>query len=376
MKIATYNIQNLFHRHKELNKIPSGKCALQWIKEMDNLIRKQDKNPRDIERIKDLSFLIGFENFDQTTYAIMRKRGGDLFFQGKTSSLEMKANHLTDWKGWTEIKTLPIDQVSIQNKARVIAEVNPDILLLQEVEDRNSLCEFNIELLPGFNGVPYRELVVLQGNDEKGREMALLTKNGYYLKGIETFANEYEDDGNLLFDKNLLQYQIITPSQNLIWIIVAQFQDLMSLDKEAADNKRYKQATRVADLYNQLKGEGKENIIVAGTFNAVSYCHSLSPLLQQTDLNDISRHSSFEVAADNGNDAGYYRMGAYKKGVNIKQLDYLLLSPALFKWVKSGGLNRRAVWPKIRPQWSIYPTIQNAENAASEHPVIWVELDI
>lgn len=376
MKIATFNIQNLFHRHKELNKIPAGKCALQWINEMDSLIRKQVKEPRDIDRIKELSFLIGFENLDRSNYAIMRKKGGELFFQRKPSSLELKADHLTDWKGWTEIKTLPIDPVSIQNKARVIAEVNSDILLLQEVEDRSSLLQFNRDFLPCFNGVPYRELVVLQGNDERGLEMALLTNNGYYLRGIETFSNDYEENENLLFDKNLMQYQIITPSQNKIWIIVVHFQDQKSLDKEMDDNKRYKQAARVADLYHKLREEGHENVVVAGTFNAVSYCHSLSPLLQNTDLKDISKHSSFEVVADNGSDAGYYRMGAYRKGVNIKQLDYLLLSPALFNKVKKSGLNRRALWPEVRPQWNIYSTIKKAENAASEHPVIWGEIGV
>lgn len=376
MKIATYNIQNLFHRHKDLKKTSSGKCALQWINEMDNLMRKQVKDPRDIDRIKELSFLLGFESIDRTTYAIMRRRGGELFFQGKPSSLEMKADHLTDWKGWTEIKTLPIEPVSVQNKARVIAEVNPDILLLQEVEDRSSLSQFNNDLLPWFNAVPYRELVVLQGNDERGLEMALLTKNGYYLRGIDTFSNEYEEDENVLFDKNLLQYQILTPSQQIIYIIVVHFQDQKSLDKELDDNKRYKQATRVADLYQQLKEKGHQNIIVAGTFNAVSYCHSLSPLLHNTDLKDISRHPTFEVAMDDGKDAGYYRMGAYKKGVNIRQQDYLLLSPTLFRLVKSSGLNRKAVWPEMRPQWSIYNTIQKAEQAASEHPVIFAELVI
>ncbi len=95
-----------------------------------------------------------------------------------------------------------------------------------------------------------------------------------------------------------------------------------------------------------------------------------------TDLKDISRHPTFEVAMDNGYDAVYHRMGAFKKGVNIKQLDYLLLSPTLFGLVKNSGLNRKAVWPEIRPQGNIYNNIQNAANAASERPVIWGEIEI
>lgn len=376
MKIASYNIQNLFHRHNDFNTITAGKCALQWIDEMDSLIRKPFKEPRDIDRIKELCFLIGFENIDKSKYAVMRKRGGALYFQGRSSSLEMKASSMTDWKGWAEIKTLPIDHSAVQNKARVIAEVNPDILLLQEVEDRSSLSQFNTELLPGFNAVPFREVVVLQGNDDRGQEMALMTKNGYYIRGVETFADEYEQGVNPLFDKNLLKYKIITPSENIIWFIMVHLQSSINYEKESSDNMRYKQATRVAELYLKMKEEGQENIVVAGTLNAVSYCHSLSPILQNTDLKDISRHPTFEVVADNGSDAEYYRMGAYRKGVNIKQLDYLLFSPALFKKIKKSGLNRRAVWPEVRPQWNFYSTIKKAENAASEHPVIWGDIDI
>lgn len=373
MKIATFNIQNLFHRHKDLIRMTASKCLFNWIDEMDQLIRKQKKDARDLARIKELSFLIGFENLDKTSYAIMRKKGGELFFQGRPSSLEMRANHLTDWRGWTEIKTHPIDPDATQNKARVIAEVNPDILLLQEVEDKSSLSQFNQDFFPAFDYTPYRELLVLQGNDEKGQEVALMTRKDFHIQEVETFSNEFGNNGKLLFDKNLLKYRIKPPSEIVIWLLGMHLHP-QGMDKEFSDNIRFKQATRVADLYEQLRNEGQDNIAVAGTFNAVSYCHSLSPLLQKTDLKDISRHHLFKVAKDNGEDAGYYRMGAYNRGVNIKQMDYLLLSPTLFHKIKNCGMNRKAVWPEKRPQWKIYNTVNSSSAAASEHPVIWFEI--
>lgn len=126
----------------------------------------------------------------------------------------------------------------------------------------------------------------------------------------------------------------------------------------------------MAGLYEQLRNEGQDNIVIAGTFNTVSYCHSISPLLQKIDLKNISRHQTFKVAKDVGEDTGYYRMGAYKMGVNIKQKDYLLLSPDLFKKVKDCGISRKAVWPEKRPQWEIYNSVQSASKAASEHTVL------
>jgi hypothetical protein len=63
-------------------------------------------------------------------------------------------------------------------------------------------------------------------------------------------------------------------------------------------------------------------------------------------------------------------------GVNIKQEDYLLLSPALFSNVKNSGLNRKGVWPEKRPKWGIYSTIRNKEQAASGHPGVWMQVKL
>ncbi len=40
-------------------------------------------------------------------------------------------------------------------KAKVNADVNPDIFLLKEIEDRASLDEFNAELLPEYESEPF-----------------------------------------------------------------------------------------------------------------------------------------------------------------------------------------------------------------------------
>jgi hypothetical protein len=94
-----------------------------------------------------------------------------------------------------------------------------------------------------------------------------------------------------------------------------------------------------------LLDQGQKYVIVAGTLNAVPYCFSLAPLLQKTDLKDVSKHPDFNVAGEKEKDAGYLHMGAYRMGLNIKQMDYILLSPEMFCRVKNSGLNRKAMWP-------------------------------
>jgi hypothetical protein len=115
---------------------------------------------------------------------------------------------------------------------------------------------------------------------------------------------------------------------------------------------------------------------VAGTLNAVSYCFSLAPLLQKTNLKDISKHPSFNYAGEKEKDTGYLHLKANKMGLNIKQKDYLLLSPEMFSRVKNSGLNRKATWPERASQWQVYNSIKNEKQAASGHPVVWGEIEI
>ena len=79
---------------------------------------------------------------------------------------------------------------------------------------------------------------------------------------------------------------------------------------------------------------------------------------------------------DKGNDGTYFRLGAFRMGVNIKQKDYMLFSPALFNKMKDSGLNRKAMWPEKHPQWSIYKSVSNRNVAASEHPLVWGKIDL
>ncbi|RDK89204.1 exonuclease/endonuclease/phosphatase family protein [Marinirhabdus gelatinilytica] len=373
MKIATFNIQNLFHRDRTLLEKPYGKCVTDWINELDELMRGNSRASNNAERIQELVFLLGFDKTFDVPYAVMRKRAGFVFLKGMDYSKEMKSCELTDWNGWIALRTTPIDPKAVQNKARAIADVNPDILLLQEIEDRASLEEFNALLLPEYDCEPFQEVTVVQGSDKRGQEMGVLLKDGYRIKSVRT--HPFDIDNSLNPKKEFFQYEIETTSNQTIWLLAAHLQEETS-DKEMTDAYRKIQAEQIANVYHQLFKSGHENIIIAGTLNSVSYSDSLSPLLRETDLKDVTKHKSFNVDFDEGSDADYFRLGAYRLGVNIKQKDYLLLSPNLFTNVKDCGLNRKGILPKKRPIWKVYPTMHSKKQAASEHPAVWTKINI
>lgn len=371
MKIATFNIQNLFHRDKSLLEKPFGKNLTDWINELDTLMLQPSKSLKSQDRIRELSFLIGFEKSSPHPYAVLRRKAGFLYMKGLSHSRENKASHLSDWNGWIELQTLPVRPTATDNKAQVIADVNADILLLHEVEDRASLEEFNQDVLPKFDCEPYAQSFVIQSNEMKGLETAILLREGYVLKTIKTHLI----GGYSYSFQHLIEYEITTPNSKKLWVL-AIYLAIQDADKKTNDVIRKSQMINIAKIYESLIAEGKTNVIITGTFNAPSYCDSLSPLLQETDTKDITKHLSFEVDCDEGDDASYFRLGAYRLGINIKQKDYMLLSPSLFKRMKDSGLNRKAVWPLKRPQWSIYKTVTSKYNAASEHPLVWGKIEV
>ena len=128
MRIATFNIQNLFHRDKNLFERTFSRCITDWMEELDMLMRKPKNTLLEQDRIRELSFLLGFEKTSPRPYAVMRRKAGFLYMKGIQHSVETKASHLTNWNGWIELQTKPIAPEATDNKAKVIADVNADIL--------------------------------------------------------------------------------------------------------------------------------------------------------------------------------------------------------------------------------------------------------
>jgi len=369
MKIASYNIQNIFHRDTYLVKQYAEENMELWTQEFENLLIKRRSNEKDYERMRELSILLGFQKPVYEPYLSMRRKSGRLHIQKGNFSREYKANHLTDWNGWIKLNSIPINDIAIQNKANVINDVDPDILLLQEVEDRASLVEFNKEFLSNDDTVKYQQIIFLETNDKYGRGMGIIAKKGYEIKSIKTHINELDKNGNSLFDFDFQEYEIKTPSRQTIQLLATHLIE-DTLGSEELNSKRKIQSDKIAEVYKKLQ-ETNNLIAVIGTLNAPNYSDSISPLLKDTDLKDVTKHTSFTIDLDKSSNT--LHSNAYKMGVNTKQRDYLLLSSNLFKAVKSSGRNRKGVWQKEQPQRTIYRSIQKEIHAASQHPLVWGE---
>lgn len=373
MKIALLNIQNIFHRHIDLVDRYHTENKHRWTAEFENLMGQSERSQKDFDRMRTLSHFLGFGNEGQTPYFTLKNLFGQLNLKRGVDKEMPKASHLTNWEGWAKVSAVPIGDTAVQNKARVITEVDPDILVLLEVEDRAALVEFNKQFLSSTERLPYVEMVFLETNDLFDRGIGVLAKKGFGLESIKTHVNDLDDKGNPIFDVDLQEYRFKTQSGVDVDILCTHF---TNDNPEMCKESQKSQSEHIAGLLALKQRDLSAHSVFMGTLNAPMYTSAIAPLFKDAYISDISKHPQFMGDLDKGKDADYFRLGAYKMGVNIQQRDYLMLSKDLFEAVECCGLVRKGMWYKKQPQWDILGSIKNESQAASEHPLLWCHLNI
>lgn len=369
MKIAAFNVENLFDRPKAFNLADHAEGAVitDAVAELNVLINKEDYSAADKARMLVLIKLLKLTS-PNPPFAIFRKIRGAFWKQPKNGPLEIVANHRADWVGWVELKTEPNNAVAVMNTGRVIKEVGADILAVIEAEDRVALKQFSEQVLLKLDGSPYDEIMLIDGNDERGIDVGLMVTNGYSVGLMRSHIADMLPNGERVYSRDCPEYQVITPRGETIWILPNHFKSKFGGNDQTSVDKRAAQALRTAEIYERLRAEDHDKIVVLGDLNDTPDSAPLRRLLDQTDLKEVTDHPNFSP----GQFAG---TGTYGLGNKTNKIDYLLLSPALFGRVTAAGLFRKGAWPGSRPKrWDVFPELEKEIHAASDHHLIWVEI--
>ncbi len=372
MKIATFNIQNIFMRSEVLIFQDYGINRSSLTEELDQLLRQKERTPAHYDKMRliasrlDLAQEINYIPRTNLIYSSHLNRQ----FSNKTLPDKSTIN----WKDAYGFSRRAIGIEAIENKARVIKEVNADILVLQEVESRMALLQFNDQYLQNISGEKYTNITYMPGNDSFGRGLGLLLKKGYEVESLRTYANINLNTSRKLFEKDFQEYRVMKPNGNRIIIFNAHFDEI---NIEDCDSKKIikKQSKVTHNIFKNILLNETENVFLMGSLNAPRYSSSLANLLHDEEIKQVVKHSKFNVDFDRGIDAAYYSLGAFGKGVNLKQKDHILTSLSSYNRINSCGLNRKGVWPQKKSQWRTYKTIQNKNQSASKHPILWVIVD-
>lgn len=334
MRIATMNIQNLFHRDLSFLRQNASKNLQDWMEEFQSLLKNPNKQHQELGRMRELAFLMGFSPQATEPFLTLRRKGGHLYVKPLGGERQTKATERVGWNGWVELRTYPLDEKHRNAKVECIAKADPDILVLQEVEDRASLSDFNRDYLgPKLDG-SFEQWLFTEGNDNRGLGHAILTRNGYRIVGFQPHAHERDREGKDLFEMDCPEYTVVTPTGDELTIISARFQqDGKDLD---FSGKRKEQAQKVRTYCDRLLMQEKKGIVVCGTLGEVSYGDCLRPLLGDKTLRDLPDHLRHETV--NGNRQNKLSNNEPIGGWLAKH-DYLLSSVPLHTGIQQCGVH-------------------------------------
>lgn len=370
MKIASFNVENLFDRAKAFNDdSAAAKKVVKLEAELNTIFEQPVYSAADKDRILAIMEETGILKSDSGPYLLLRKIRGKLINRPKGGTgYTIDATGRGDWVGWAELKTAHVNATAVMNTGRVLRDVNADILAVIEAEHRVALKQFSDYVLNQVGGTPYEHVMLIDGNDDRGIDVGLMTRKGYPIGLMRSHIHDISGDGKAVFSRDCPEYCVHTPDNEKIWVLPNHFKSKFGGNDPASQAKRTLQAERTAEIYNALLSEGNQNIVVLGDLNDTPESAPIQALLTSTDLRDVSDHPSFDTGS-------YAGKGTYDAGRDNQKIDYLLLSPALFSRVTASGIFRKGAWPGVRPKkWDVYPEMERDIHAASDHHLIWCEL--
>ena len=381
LRIASFNVENLFARPKALNTSDwdEGKPILEAYEQVNALMAESHYTPLRKQTMIDLLVTLDvyFRNAagavrrretQDPRWAWLRKNRGAFDRQPEdvTQSLEIVADGREAWIGWVELQKETVDELSTRMTARVIAELNADILAVVEAEDRPSLVRFNRELL----GQQYASVMLIDGNDERGIDVGMMTRAGFELGAMRSNVN-LRDAVGTVFSRDCAEYQVRTPGGVTLHVLVNHFKS----QSGGGDAKRARQAAAVRGLAQGLVDQG-QHVIVLGDLNEGPPAEGAAPSNLVTLFEQSGPLlSCYELP---GFDAGP-RPGSFDSCGLRNRLDYILISRSLEAAVAGGGLFRKGLWGtrKTRPEdWATYPQMLEGRHGASDHAAVFLDLNL
>jgi endonuclease/exonuclease/phosphatase family metal-dependent hydrolase len=195
-------------------------------------------------------------------WAWLRKNRGtfDREPSNRAQNVEIVADGRGDWITWVELAKEAVDETATRMTARVIQEIGADILGLVEAEDRPALLRFNRDLLGGL----YRHVMPVDGNDDRGIDVAIMTRDGFDIGSIRSNVDKTDTKG-IIFSRDCAEYEVRTPNGVVIHVLVNHFKS----QSGGGGAKRKRQAKAVRKIVNELVQAGA-HVVVVGDLNEMA----------------------------------------------------------------------------------------------------------
>lgn len=369
MRIATFNVENLFDRARALDPRDwsVGRPVLEAHARLSALLEERTYTPAVQDGIVELLAVLELTRDDVGPFALLRQNRGRLLRRPRGGGVEVVAGGRGDWIGWVELTTEPVDELATQHAAQVISDVDADILGVVEAESRIALKRFcDAGVLDG-DRPRYPHVMLVDGNDERGIDVGVLAKARYPLQRLTSHVDDVDHVGPV-FSRDCPEYVFHTARGERLVVLVNHLKSKGFGARSDNDERRRRQAVRVAELYRRLVADGVRMVAVVGDLNDVPGSDPLAPLVDRTDMADVVGHPAFTHDG---------RPGTFGNGTASQKIDYVLLSPALSERVTGGAIFRKGVWGGAHGTlFPHYPTMTQPVHAASDHAALYADLDL
>jgi endonuclease/exonuclease/phosphatase family metal-dependent hydrolase len=368
VRIASFNVESLFDRPMAMNMDTwaEGAPTLEAHAKINELFNKATYSTADKAKMVTLLKALGLDKSDAgNSFARLRQNRGHLLTR-KAGKVTITATGRDDWIGWVELKTEPVNENATKNTAMVLKDIDAHIQAVVEADNRVALREFSDAVLKEVGGTPFEHVMLIDGNDDRGIDVGVLTRNKYDVVGIRSHVEDTDAKGQI-FSRDCPEYTIRTPGGSEIVLLVNHLKSKGYGSQPANNALRLRQATRVAQIYNRVRSDGQPNVVVCGDFNDNPGAAPLAPL-EATDLKRAATHPTFD-------DGG--KPGTFGNCTATQNFDHLFLSPALYKVVTGGGIYRCGAWGGTKgDMWDHYASMTRQVQAASDHAAVFVDVGV
>lgn len=356
MRIASFNVENLFSRAKVLNFRDNtlGTDLLAKIGELKELLKaKVYTNKTQI-----FNKYMGLKDFIEIS-----EDRGKLFKKSGSAIVGIKANGVDDWDGTILFKRDKFDPATRGNTAKTIKEVKADVFCIVEVENREILSAFNSGML-GTKKYPFN--MCIDGNDARGIDVGLFSR--FPIKNIRTHIfDKKAANSKPVFPRDCLEVALELSKTKTLHIICNHLTSKLS-DKTGA--KRKVQCEEIKKIIHANYDLTKDLVAVVGDFNDTPDTAALSPLLNMQNLHDV-----LQLEFGNKKENRW----TYQYQNKLDQIDYLLVSKPLKDVFQKAGVERRGMFDLVKHSKGTevsFKTVTSPANAASDHGAVWADFNI
>ena len=378
MRIASFNVENLFHRARALDHPLAGRRAdRSWrpTPQLNDLFEEAVYTEPLKARILDLleSARPAARRRQRRVRRAARDPRARCCAGPSDGTVEVVADGRADWVGWVDLTNEPVDELAMRHTAMVIRDLDADVLGVVEAENRPALQRCSPpRCCREVGGTPYEQVMLVDGNDDRGIDVGILAPARLPARADPHPRLRHRRPRACSSAGTAASTTSTTPGRHPLVVLVNHFK-----------SKGYASpAIRIGASAGAARPRASPRSTAACCAGGVDRRRDHRRLQRRPDQRRRWRRCCRTPTCTDISDACRLRLrpapGTFGSG-NEKRQDRL--RPAVAGAVRQGHRRRhlpqgRLARPADKNPWPMYHTLTAEVHAASDHAAIYADIDL